>query len=157
MAAATTSARGTVQLSTATNSTSTTTAATPSAVKAAYDLAASKANATHTHTAAQVGAATAGLAVYAVGSYIFAVDERGKTNTNPGVAVAGAYLRPAGFGIGTDYSISASTTNYLGVPARLGSYGVGMAGTWRCMGYSTWGSYEAYNYGYAATLWLRIA
>ncbi|WP_309087236.1 tail fiber protein [Domibacillus sp.] len=38
--AATTAARGTVQLSTATNSTSTTLAATASAVKAAYDLAA---------------------------------------------------------------------------------------------------------------------
>ncbi|MFW9601742.1 MAG: tail fiber protein, partial [Prevotella sp.] len=38
--AATTSAAGIVQLSTATNSTSTTLAATPSAVKSAYDLAA---------------------------------------------------------------------------------------------------------------------
>jgi hypothetical protein len=40
--AASTSAAGIVQLNSATNSTSTTQAATPSAVKAAYDLAASK-------------------------------------------------------------------------------------------------------------------
>jgi len=39
IAAATTTSRGTVQLSTSVNDTSTTTAATPSAVKAAYDLA----------------------------------------------------------------------------------------------------------------------
>ena len=42
LADASTSAKGAVQLSTSTNSTSTTLAATPSAVKAAYDLAASK-------------------------------------------------------------------------------------------------------------------
>ncbi len=46
---ASTSAQGVVQLSTSTSSTSTSTAATPSAVKAAYDLAASKANSSHTH------------------------------------------------------------------------------------------------------------
>ncbi|HCN6358908.1 TPA: tail fiber protein [Escherichia coli] len=42
-------AKGTVQLSSATNSTSETLAATPKAVKAAYDLAAGKAPASHTH------------------------------------------------------------------------------------------------------------
>ncbi|HGC1463130.1 TPA: tail fiber protein [Escherichia coli] len=42
-------AKGTVQLSSATNSNSETLAATPRAVKAAYDLAASKASASHTH------------------------------------------------------------------------------------------------------------
>lgn len=55
---ASTSARGIVQLSTATNSTSTTTAATPSAVKAAYDLAASKADASHTHSASDITSGT---------------------------------------------------------------------------------------------------
>src|SRR5690606_40918796 len=49
---------GIVQLSTATNSTSTTTAATPSAVKAAYDLAASKADASHTHSASDITSGT---------------------------------------------------------------------------------------------------
>ncbi|WP_112038120.1 tail fiber protein, partial [Escherichia coli] len=42
-------AKGTVQLSSATNSNSETLAATPKAVKAAYDLANSKASAAHTH------------------------------------------------------------------------------------------------------------
>ena len=46
---ASTSTAGIVQLSTSTASTSTTLAATPSAVKAAYDLAAGKAAASHTH------------------------------------------------------------------------------------------------------------
>lgn len=48
--AANTTTQGAVVLNTATNSTSTTQAATPSAVKAAYDLAAGKANASHDHT-----------------------------------------------------------------------------------------------------------
>lgn len=48
--AASTSATGIVQLSSAINSTSTTLAATASAVKSAYDLANSKANASHTHS-----------------------------------------------------------------------------------------------------------
>ncbi|HCO6056485.1 TPA: tail fiber protein [Escherichia coli] len=47
-------AKGTVQLSSATNSNSETLAATPRAVKAAYDLAASKAAAAHTHRWAQI-------------------------------------------------------------------------------------------------------
>ena len=48
--AASTTEAGVVQLSTSTSSTSTTLAATASAVKAAYDLAASKAAASHTHS-----------------------------------------------------------------------------------------------------------
>ena len=55
---ASTSAKGIVQLSTSTSSTSTTTAATPSAVKAAYDLAASKADASHTHSASDITSGT---------------------------------------------------------------------------------------------------
>ena len=47
--AASTSVAGVVQLTTSTDSTSTTLAATASAVKAAYDLAAGKADASHTH------------------------------------------------------------------------------------------------------------
>ena len=46
---ASTTQAGITQLNTATNSTSTTEAATPSAVKAAYDLANGKANSSHTH------------------------------------------------------------------------------------------------------------
>ncbi|HDW1341894.1 TPA: tail fiber protein [Escherichia coli] len=47
-------AKGTVQLSSATNSNSETLAATPKAVKAAYDLAAGKAPASHTHPWSQI-------------------------------------------------------------------------------------------------------
>ncbi|EME1648159.1 phage tail protein, partial [Escherichia coli] len=47
--AASLTVKGTVQLSSATNSTSETQAATPKAVKAAYDLAAGKAPVSHTH------------------------------------------------------------------------------------------------------------
>jgi hypothetical protein len=55
---ATTTAKGVVQLNSAVNSTSTTQAATPSAVKSAYDLASSKANATHSHGATDLPSAT---------------------------------------------------------------------------------------------------
>ena len=58
---ASTAVKGIVQLSTATNSTSTTLAATPSAVKSAYDLAASKTSNTGTVTSvATSGALTGG-------------------------------------------------------------------------------------------------
>uniref|UniRef100_UPI000BE6B4EB phage tail protein n=1 Tax=Escherichia coli TaxID=562 RepID=UPI000BE6B4EB len=51
---ATTARKGIVQLSSATNSTSETLAATPKAVKAAYDLAAGKAPSNHTHSWEQI-------------------------------------------------------------------------------------------------------
>ncbi|MBE1659436.1 tail fiber protein, partial [Escherichia coli] len=51
---ATTTRKGIVQLSSATNSTSETLAATPKAVKAAYDLAAGKAPVSHTHPWSQI-------------------------------------------------------------------------------------------------------
>ncbi|HFE6850696.1 TPA: phage tail protein, partial [Klebsiella pneumoniae] len=52
--AASLTVKGTVQLSSATNSTSETQAATPKAVKAAYDLAAGKAPVSHTHPWSQI-------------------------------------------------------------------------------------------------------
>ena len=52
--AASLTAKGTVQLSSAINSTSETLAATPKAVKAAYDLAAGKAPVSHTHPWSQI-------------------------------------------------------------------------------------------------------
>ena len=52
--AASLTAKGTVQLSSDTNSTSETLAATPKAVKAAYDLAAGKAPVSHTHPWSQI-------------------------------------------------------------------------------------------------------
>ena len=51
---ATLTAKGFTQLSSATNSTSETLAATPKAIKAAYDLAAGKAPASHTHPWSQI-------------------------------------------------------------------------------------------------------
>lgn len=51
---ASTSAKGVVQLTTSTSSTSTTLAATASAVKAAYDLANKKADANHSHSWSQI-------------------------------------------------------------------------------------------------------
>ncbi|MGR8560166.1 tail fiber protein [Escherichia coli] len=58
----TTAQKGIVQLSSATNSTSETLAATPKAVKAAYDLAAGKAPSSHTHPWNQItGVPTASL------------------------------------------------------------------------------------------------
>ncbi|HAI5230924.1 TPA: hypothetical protein HJQ09_003857, partial [Escherichia coli] len=51
---ATLTAKGFTQLSSATNSTSETLAATPKAVKAAYDLAAGKAPVSHTHPWSQI-------------------------------------------------------------------------------------------------------
>ncbi|MCB5976849.1 phage tail protein, partial [Acinetobacter baumannii] len=54
MPAASLTAKGTVQLSSATDSQSETEAATPKAVKAAYDLAAGKAPVSHTHPWSQI-------------------------------------------------------------------------------------------------------
>lgn len=123
---ASTTKAGIVQLSTATNSTSTTLAATASAVKAAYDLAAG-----HTHS--QYLDTDIGHNI--VGSLCFARRvTSGAFTTNPGDTVAGADLRPAGaFGV----SVSAA-----------------LAGTWRCLGYST--SNGTPN-EYSTTLWQRIS
>ncbi|MDE7849843.1 phage tail protein [Escherichia coli] len=57
--AASLTAKGVIQLSSATNSTSEVLAATPKAVKAAYDLAAGKAPASHTHPWSQITAVPA--------------------------------------------------------------------------------------------------
>lgn len=56
--AASTSAYGVTKLSSSTSDTSTTTAATPSAVKAAYDLANGKADATHNQAASTITSGT---------------------------------------------------------------------------------------------------
>jgi hypothetical protein len=101
-------------------------------------------------TTAQVGAATAGLAVYAVGSYILAKEESNSTTTNPGGTRAGAYIRPV--------CVFDKSDNTYG-PV---TYGSGIAGTWRCMGYSTYISIarpepeDPYDVP-GVTLWLRIA
>ena len=65
---ASTSVAGIVQLSTSVSSTSTTQAATPSAVKEAYDLAAGKAAASHTHAYAPIDAGQ-GVGTFRVAEY----------------------------------------------------------------------------------------
>lgn len=65
---ATIGAKGVVQLSSSTASNSTTEAATPSAVKTAFDLANGKANASHTHAASDIVSGTFSDARYAATS-----------------------------------------------------------------------------------------
>lgn len=128
--AASTSTAGIVQLSTSVSSTATTQAATPSAVKAAYDLAASKAAASHTHS--QYLDTDIGHGV--VGALCFARRvTTGTFTTTPGATVAGADLRPA--------SAAGISTSSL-------------SGTWRCLGYAV--SAGTPN-DQATTLWQRIS
>lgn len=127
---ASTSVAGIVQLSTSVSSTSTTQAATPSAVKEAYDLAAGKAAASHTHSqylGTDIGHNIVGSLCFArlVSSGVFA--------TPPGSTVSGADLRPA---------------NAAGIS------GSALAGTWRCLGYAS-GSGAADDQ--RTTLWQRIS
>ena len=127
---ASTSTAGIVQLSTSVSSTSTTQAATPSAVKDAYDLAAGKAAASHTHS--QYLDTDIGHNI--VGSLCFARRVTlGTFTTNPGATVAGGDLRPA---------------NAAGIGASA------LAGTWRCLGYVE--SAGTPN-DLATTLWQRIS
>ena len=85
---ASTSAAGVVQLSTSVSSASTTLAATPSAVKAAYDLAAGKADASHTHAYVPTS-----VAFGDVGSFCSVVWPRTSTVQNGGVTIAGSSIR----------------------------------------------------------------
>ena len=127
---ASTSTEGIVQLSTSVSSASTTLAATPSAVKAAYDLAAGKAAASHTHS--QYLDTDIGHNI--VGSLCFARRvTAGTFTTNPGDTVAGADLRPASAG-----GVSASA----------------LAGTWRCLGLSV---NTGTPNDLSTTLWQRIS
>lgn len=125
--AASTTEAGVVQLSTATDSTSTTLAATPSAVKAAYDLAASKAEASHTHS--QYLDTDIGHNI--VGSLVMAKQAITGTST-AGSTLPGAAL----------FSCSAS---------GVGSTVV-LNGTWRCLGYASGNTGPD-----AVTLWQRIS
>jgi hypothetical protein len=124
----------TVELTDSVSTTSSTIAASATAVKTAYDLANSKVSATTT----TVLSATAGASYGAVGTYVLAYTYPTNTGaTNFGATIAGSYLRPAGvrFSEGSnDLSISYET------PA--------LSGTWRCMGLSIYPT---------VTLWLRIA
>lgn len=135
--AGTTAAAGIVQLSTSTESTSTTLAATASAVKAAYDLAASKAASNHTHS--QYLDTDIGHNV--VGSLCFAYAADVTASVNAGATLAGSALRAAG--------VPASSAE--GGAAYVVTSG-SLSGTWRCLGYAYYSSSLK-----SATLWQRIS
>lgn len=137
--AASTTVAGIVQLSTSTASTSTTLAATPSAVKAAYDLAASKADASHGHPYLGYD-----IGHNVVGSLCFAYNAKA-TIVNPGGTLAGSNLSPAG--------IASAEVNNSSVPAQIVATG-GLSGTWRALGYGYVNITSSRN---SATLWQRIS
>ena len=129
--AASTTAQGVVQLSSAVNSTSTLQAATASAVKAAYDLAAGKAEASHTHSylGYDIGHNNVGSLCLA-----FRVTPLSWVS-NPGSTVAGSELRPT--------SVAADAA---------GRHSMALAGTWRCLGFAS----DAIQ-SHRITLWQRIS
>uniref|UniRef100_UPI002158A0FA phage tail protein n=1 Tax=Escherichia coli TaxID=562 RepID=UPI002158A0FA len=89
--------KGTVQLSSATNSTSETQAATPKAVKAAYDLAAGKASASHTHPWSQItDVPAASLTVKGTVQLSSATNSTSETQAATPKAVKAAYDLAAG-------------------------------------------------------------
>ncbi|MBJ0035159.1 tail fiber protein [Escherichia coli] len=94
---ATLTAKGFTQLSSATNSTSETLAATPKAVKAAYDLAAGKAPASHTHPWSQItGVPAASLTAKGTVQMSSATDSQSETEAATPKAVKAAYDLAAG-------------------------------------------------------------
>ncbi|WGY10689.1 tail fiber protein [Klebsiella pneumoniae] len=95
--AASLTAKGTVQLSSDTNSTSETLAATPKAVKAAYDLAAGKAPVSHTHPWSQItGVPAASLTAKGTVQLSSATDSQSETEAATPKAVKAAYDLAAG-------------------------------------------------------------
>ena len=89
--------KGFVQLSSATNSTSETLAATPKAVKAAYDLAAGKAPVSHTHPWSQItGVPAASLTAKGTVQLSSATDSQSETEAATPKAVKAAYDLAAG-------------------------------------------------------------
>ncbi|WP_160187128.1 phage tail-collar fiber domain-containing protein [Escherichia coli] len=90
--AASLTVKGTVQLSSATNSTSETQAATPKAVKAAYDLAAGKAPVSHTHPWNQItGVPAASLTVKGTVQLSSATNSTSETQAATPKAVKAVY------------------------------------------------------------------
>ncbi|HCU5580355.1 TPA: tail fiber protein [Escherichia coli] len=95
--AASLTAKGVIQLSSATNSTSEVLAATPKAVKAAYDLAAGKAPASHTHPWSQITAVpAASLTAKGVTQLTSATDSDSEVLAATPKAVKAAYDLAAG-------------------------------------------------------------
>ncbi|WP_096991783.1 phage tail protein [Escherichia coli] len=109
--AASLTAKGTVQLSSAINSTSETLAATPKAVKAAYDLAAGKAPASHTHPWSQItGVPAASLTAKGTVQLSSATDSQSETEAATPKAVKIAYDLARG-----KYTAQDATTTRKGI------------------------------------------
>ncbi|EIC0503273.1 tail fiber protein [Salmonella enterica subsp. enterica serovar Enteritidis] len=108
---ATLTAKGFTQLSSATNSTSETLAATPKAVKAAYDLAAGKAPASHTHPWSQItGVPAASLTAKGTVQLSSATDSQSETEAATPKAVKIAYDLARG-----KYTAQDATTTQKGI------------------------------------------
>ncbi|MDZ7153845.1 tail fiber protein, partial [Escherichia coli] len=104
-------AKGFTQLSSATNSTSETLAATPKAVKAAYDLAAGKAPASHTHPWSQItGVPAASLTAKGTVQLSSATDSQSETEAATPKAVKIAYDLARG-----KYTAQDATTTRKGI------------------------------------------
>ncbi|HFV7104567.1 TPA: tail fiber protein, partial [Escherichia coli] len=104
-------AKGITQLSSATNSTSEVLAATPKAVKAAYDLAAGKAPASHTHPWSQItGVPAASLTAKGTVQLSSATDSQSETEAATPKAVKIAYDLARG-----KYTAQDATTTRKGI------------------------------------------
>jgi hypothetical protein len=98
----TTSQKGAVQLENSTSSTSTTTAAVPASVKAAYDLANGKANPSDTTfvgtTSVALNRSSANLALTGISSVALPGSSSGTTTLQPAAAAGGTVTLPASTG-----------------------------------------------------------
>lgn len=96
--------------------------------------------------ATTVGAATAGIAAGAIGSYVFALRFSKGPSINIGGTVAGSQLYTACLAL----PLNASN------PVLVGKGYSSLTGTWRCMGYS-YSAYLSDSGAESYTLWQRIA
>lgn len=94
--------------------------------------------------------------LYAVGTYMFAIETEELHITNPGGTRAGSYLRPASLSLTIPYPTATGGVLY--------DINNALPGVWRCMGYSHYGNVELYNQNNndetfipPVTLWLRIS
>jgi hypothetical protein len=115
-------------------------------VKAAYDLAASKAASSHTHSQYL----DTDINYNAVGSLCFAWN-KSTSQVLPGSTLAGSNLIPAGLSAQTYMNGSNA------YPAYIAATGTAMSGTWRCLGYSFRGTAGDTGTLQTATLWQRIS
>jgi hypothetical protein len=113
----TTSQKGAVQLENSTSSTSTTTAAVPASVKAAYDLANGKANPSDTTfvgtTSVALNRSSANLALTGISSVALPGSSSGTTTLQPAAAAGGTVTLPASTGTLALTSDIPSLTGYV--------------------------------------------